>query len=183
MAYRPPPSIKRRRELSLPPPLSVQTQLGVQRILVIRPICSVSFSLACRPGEPCSVARGSASAAFTFSDGPAVPSSVESHPHAPPSSRRRWYASGCCGHRIQPPGTYLIARHPTSRRANTALVSDRPAFGRFVRIPLGPVYTVPIQRAIDSVYRATPLLGVLSPDIPLSANTPAAHSEMSTSSK
>ena len=42
---------------------------------------------------------------------------------------------------------------------------------------------MPIQRAIDSVYRATPLLGVLSPDIPLSANTPAAHSEMSTSSK
>ena len=66
MAYRPPPSTKWRRELSLPPPLSVQTQLGVQRISVIRPICSVSFSLACRPGEPCSVARGSASAAFTF---------------------------------------------------------------------------------------------------------------------
>lgn len=125
----------------------------------------------------------SASALFTFSDGPAVRSLVGSlfNPDAPSSSRHRWYAPDCRRLRIQSLRSYFTApTRPaavwTPRPPSIVLISGVSSEG-----PVAHVYILPTQRATRAATSATLLLGVLSPDSPSSGSTPAAPSVILTS--
>ena len=97
-------------------------------------ICCILFSLACRRDQPqtnSDCARDSASAAFTFSDGPAVPSSVGAHfvSRSPLPSRRCWQTSGHRGLWFRSIESYSACRPTTSlHNAKTAPASERLAF-------------------------------------------------------
>ena len=77
---------------------------------------------------------------------PCLPSSMGSHfdPDTPPSSRRRWYAPGCRRLRIYLLGSYFTAatQPATVRTPGIVFPSGVSSEG-----PIGPVDTVPIQRA------------------------------------
>ena len=105
MVLRPPPSTKRRRELSLPPPLSVRTQLGVQRTSVLRRPLFRRIQPRVSLGPPAWLCPWlSFGCVLTCSDSRAVSFSVGSYldPYATLSSRSHWYAPGCHVLRIQP---------------------------------------------------------------------------------
>ena len=94
-------------------------------------ICCVSFSVACRRDQPKQIsgcARGSASASFTSSDGPAVPSPVGGHfvSDLPSPSGRCRQAAGRRGVWFRSITSFFTYSPTTSsRRAKTAPASER----------------------------------------------------------
>ena len=183
MVVRPPPSTKRGRELSLLLPLSAKTQLGMQRISVLKHplfyhiqprmslgptiwlcprLCHGLIHLLRRPCRPFF-------RRISFRPGRAA---VEPPPLVRP--RLSWTTNSI---------TLIVLhrRHPT-----TAVGTSRPPCIVSPSIvssegPIGPVFTVSIQRATRAATSATPLLGVLSPDAPSSGSTPDAPFEIPTS--
>ena len=136
--FQPPPSTKRRRKLSLLPSLSAlcrhRPSWAYNGPRSLNAHCFVLFSLACRRGQPFGCARGSASALFTISDGPAIPlrrisfrpgrAAVEPPPLA--RHRRPWTTDSI---------TWIVLhrRYQSSRLADIAPALDSFALGHSVR--------------------------------------------------